>query len=128
MRKPLSPAVYWLLSAALLVLLAVLIVRPAHSAERDYQKAWCDAHGGTIEVVLPDNTRVDCLTATHAIEFDFAPKWAEAIGQSLHYAALTGKSPGVVLIMAPGDEKFRTRFLATTATYCLRIDLWEVPK
>lgn len=110
------------------VALALLPLATLLAAERDYQKAWCDAHGGKMEVTMPDNTRADCVTATHAIEFDFAPKWAEAIGQSLHYAALTGKQAGVVLIMAPGDEKFRSRFLTTTASFCLRIDLWEVSK
>lgn len=113
---------------AVVAILLLLSVAPLFAAERDYQKAWCDAHGGTMEVVLPDKTRVDCLTETHAIEFEFAPKWAEAIGQSLHYAALTGKRPGVVLIMAPGDEKFRSRLLTTVTSFCLRIDLWEVSK
>jgi hypothetical protein len=122
------PFVYWTLSAALLVLLALIIVKPSAAAERDYQKAWCDAHGGQMEVVLTDNTRADCVTNTHAIEFDFAPKWAEAIGQALHYAALTGKQPGIVLIMAPGDEKFRSRLVTTTAAFCLRVELWEVQK
>jgi hypothetical protein len=42
-------------------------------------------------VVLPDGTRCDCLTDTHAIEFDFGNKWAEAIGQSAYYALQTGK-------------------------------------
>jgi hypothetical protein len=116
------------LNSALLVLLAVIIVKPSAAAERDYQKAWCDAHNGAMEVVLRDGTRADCVTDTHAIEFDFAPKWAEAVGQALHYAALTGKQPGVVLIMAPGDEKHRSRFLVTTTSFCLRIDLWEVSK
>ena len=36
-------------------------------------------------MVLPDGTRCDCLTDTHAIEFDFGSNWAEAIGQSAHY-------------------------------------------
>lgn len=114
-----------------LVIATVLLMLPFASllaAERDYQKAWCDAHGGTMEVVMSNGTRADCITSTHAIEFDFAPKWAEAIGQSLHYAALTGKQPGIVLIMAPGDEKFRSRLLTTTAGFCLRIELWEVQK
>jgi hypothetical protein len=118
------------LTLAALIVAAVLIL-PLTSllaAERDYQKSWCDAHGGQMEVVMSDNTRADCVTATHAIEFDFAPKWAEAIGQALHYAALTGKQPGIVLIMAPGDEKFRSRLLTTTTGFCLRIELWEVQK
>ena len=34
-----------------------------------YQKLWCEGKGKT-EVVQADKTRVDCLTNTHAIEFD----------------------------------------------------------
>jgi hypothetical protein len=44
--------------------------------ERWYQEQWCEAMGGQTEVVLPDKTRVDCLTDEYAIEVDFAPKWA----------------------------------------------------
>jgi hypothetical protein len=40
-----------------------------------------EAHRGQVEVVLPDGTRCDCLTETHAIEFDFGRGWGEAIGQ-----------------------------------------------
>ena len=32
---------------------------------------WCEAQKGRVEVVLPDGTRCDCVTDTHAIEFDF---------------------------------------------------------
>ena len=66
--------------------------------EAYYQEKWCKDKGVT-EYKLEDYTRVDCLTETHAIEFDFAKKWAEAIGQSLHYARMTGKQPGIVLII-----------------------------
>lgn len=44
-------------------------------------------------------TRVDCLTKKHAVEFDFANKWAESIGQAFHYGLMTGKKPMVVLIL-----------------------------
>ena len=67
--------------------------------EKDYQKVWCDAHCGTREVILSDRARVDCVTATHAIEFDFAPKWAESIGQALYYGYALNKKPGIVLII-----------------------------
>jgi len=66
---------------------------------KPYQEKWCTEHGGQVEVVLPDRTRCDCLTETHAIEFDFGKKWAEAIGQALYYAIQTGKKPGIVLIL-----------------------------
>ena len=39
--------------------------------EKWYQEKWCQAHRGQVEVALPDGTRCDCLTDTHAIEFDF---------------------------------------------------------
>ncbi|QXD24577.1 hypothetical protein F7C95_01340 [Opitutia bacterium ISCC 51] len=57
-------------------------------------------------MVLEDRTRCDIVTATHAIEVDFADKWAEAIGQSLNYAMQTGKKAGIVLVLKDrGDEE-----------------------
>ena len=40
--------------------------------EKWYQKRWCRDKDGQVEVVLPCKTRCDCVTDTHAIEFDFA--------------------------------------------------------
>ena len=67
--------------------------------EAYYANLWCRNEFGKQEVLLWDNTRVDCLTKDYAIEFDFAHKWAESIGQSLYYAKMTGKKPAVVLIL-----------------------------
>lgn len=67
--------------------------------EAEYQQAWCSMHGGIAEYENADYTRVDCLTPTHAVEFDFWHKWAESIGQALHYGYMTGKKPKVVLIL-----------------------------
>ena len=53
--------------------------------EKYYQEKWCAEHNGQAEVVLADKTRADCITDTHVIEFDFARKWYEAVGQSLYY-------------------------------------------
>lgn len=79
--------------------------------EKDYQKVWCDAHCGTTEVILSDRARVDCVTKTHAIEFDFAPKWAESIGQALYYGEVLQKQPGIVLIIEnlEKDQKYINR-------------------
>ena len=68
--------------------------------EKHYQKATCN---GIMEYRLDDGSRVDCLTEEYAIEYDFANKWAEAIGQSLYYAEKTGKKPAIILILK--DEK-----------------------
>ena len=47
-------------------------------SERYYQEKFAREIGGRVEVVMKDGTRCDILTATHAIEVDFAKKWAEA--------------------------------------------------
>jgi hypothetical protein len=92
--------------------------------EKDYQLAWCAQIGGQAEVRLADGTRVDCLTDEFAIEVDFAPKWAEAIGQSLYYAKLTGRRPGILLIMEkPGDARYRQRLEQLQPD--LKFHLWE---
>lgn len=57
------------------------------------------AHNGIEEFENKDYTRVDCLTDKYAVEFDFANKWAESIGQALHYQRMTGKKAKVVLIL-----------------------------
>jgi len=67
--------------------------------ESYYVNQWCTSDFGRKEAVLWDMTRVDCLAKDYAIEFDFAKKWAESIGQSLYYSKLTGKKPAVALIL-----------------------------
>ena len=42
-------------------------------------------------------------------------KWAEAIGQALYYAAMTGRKPGIVVIMEkPTDSRYLKRLRAVT--------------
>lgn len=71
--------------------------------EAYYVSQWCGDIGQQ-EVVLWDSTRVDCLTKDYAIEFDFAKKWAESVGQSLYYSKMTGKKPAVALILTDADD------------------------
>ena len=94
--------------------------------EKDYQNYWCSANGGVTEVILPDKARVDCVTKTHAVEFDFAKKWAESIGQSLYYGEQLHKKAGIVLISENGqsDEKYIKR-VKSVANYH-NIDLWII--
>jgi len=80
------------------------------NSERFYQSRWCVAVGGVMEYRLDDKTRIDCLTATHAWEFDFGSKWAECLGQAYHYGFSTGKKPGCVLILEKEkDCKYKAR-------------------
>ena len=91
--------------------------------EKEYQNVWCKAHNGATEYILNDKTRIDCLTKEHAIEFDFAQKWAESIGQALYYSLCTNKTAGVVLIMEnpQKDVKYLTRLQEVAKKYNIKV-------
>jgi len=95
--------------------------------EKEYQKQWCSMQTDcTLEYKLADRTRIDCLTSTHSIEFDFAQKWAEAIGQSLYYSSMTNRKAGVVLILEnkSNEQKYLERLLIIAEKH--GIDVWII--
>jgi len=111
-----------------LIILASACMASAKSLhpEKWYQEKWCDAKGGKTEVVFEDRTRCDCLTNSHAIEFDFGKKWAESIGQALYYSIQTGKRAGVVLILEKdSDYKYWIRLNTIIEHFKLPIDTWK---
>jgi len=114
-----------------ILLVCLCLPLPAQGAKRQmpekaYQEQWCKGRG-QVEYVLPDKTRCDCLTATHAVEFDFGSKWAEAIGQSLYYSLQTGKRAGVVLILEDQQDRvYWLRLNSTIQHFNLPIDTWAI--
>lgn len=72
---------------------------------------------GEPEVRNWDGTRVDLVTDRHAIEVDYAPKWAEAIGQALYYAEVQDKSPMVILLVQ--DMEKERQFVYRCQTVCV---------
>lgn len=116
---------------ALVLISLALIPATAFGAhqhpEKFYQDKWCAEHHGKAEVSLPDETRADCITSNNAIEFDFAKKWYEAVGQALFYGLQTGKRPGIVLLIeTPTDRKYFLRMNSTIDHFKLPIDTWEM--
>lgn len=106
---------------------ATTATKPVKLRELDYQHAWVVARGGREEVRMSDNTRADIVTATHAIEVDFAEKWAESIGQSLHYAGLRKLHAGVLLIVDEDDDaRYLKRWKAVVENHHLPIDLFTI--
>lgn len=125
MRRPL---LLLLIALCLAIPAQALAASPHAHPERWYQERWC-ASRGQMEVVMPDQSRVDCMNATHAVEFDFSKKWAESIGQALNYGAQSGKTPGVVLILeAPGDVRYLERVRTVRRTYGLPLEVWAVDR
>jgi len=97
----------------ILVLICLACALPTQAKrqfyEVEYQTAWCNANNGQMEYVLDDNSRVDCLLPEYAIEFDFADKWAEGVGQSLYYGLKTKRKPGIVLIMENNSDEIHLK-------------------
>lgn len=138
MIKPFStmPTVS-LKSLVLITLLGIFLCATtktqAKSAESTQIKKWheadfVDAHcTGEIEFVLADRTRVDCLTDTHAIEYDWGKKWAESLGQALFYSAMTGKKAGIVLIVNPrSKDRYLKRLNKAISDNNLDVDVWTI--
>lgn len=94
--------------------------------EKEYQIYWCNKAGGTVEYKNSDNTKVDCLTERYAIEFDFAEKWAESVGQALYYGLTTGKKSGIVLISENGEKDLQHIKRAQILSKKYKIKLWVI--
>lgn len=83
----------------------VLAVSDVKKNEDYYNTKICSFLQGKREFVIPGG-RIDCLTKEVAFETDWAHKYHEAIGQSLHYAIKTQRVPGIVLLVK-GDKDIK---------------------
>ena len=85
------------------ILMCIICTMPVQAKhlhkEAEYQAYWCNKQGGQMEYVLNDKARVDCLLPDLAVEVDFAPKWAECIGQAIYYGKKTNRTPACLLIL-----------------------------
>lgn len=92
--------------------------------EAYYQQKHCQ---GEREAMLYDRISLDCLTDSHAIEYDFDNKWHKAISHSLGYAVVTGKRAGIVLILkTENDVKYWNKLNSVITDMNLPIDTWYV--
>jgi hypothetical protein len=109
----------------LTMLLAILAIQSAYALENEdyYNRQFCTQESGQAEYSLPDRSRVDCLTDTHAFEADWADglKVYESIGQSLYYAAETGKKPGILLLVRKHNSEKHIRKVKRV------IESWSLP-
>jgi len=88
-----------------------------------YNRQFCTEVSGQPEYQLPDKSRIDCLTNTHAFEADWADglKVYESVGQSLYYAAETGKQPGILLLIRKNGSDKHIRKVRRV------IERWKLP-
>lgn len=121
----------------LTVVTAAFAAEPV-SAETEtyYQRQLCA--GMSVDFRFPDGTRPDCISHSHVLELDFSEKWAEAVGQALHYHLwgqevqwLTGgtRRGGIVLICRNEHRDTCTEHVARASriiqTFDLPLSLWD---
>ena len=81
-----------------------------------------------VEVRLWDNSRCDYVSATHAIEIDWATssKVFEAIGQAEYYSIVLDLKPGIILLVKETERESSRKYIYRCQTVCtkLNIKLW----
>lgn len=87
-------------------LIAVCLIIAAPGEVEEVERI-APKYNAATEVVQWDLSRIDMITATHAIEVDWSRKWPEAVGQSLYYSILTAKKPGIVLLVRNMEKERR---------------------
>ena len=81
--------------------------RMAAKTEADYIALVCPHLGGEQEYRTSVGARVDCLTDSQAIEFDWVNKWYEGVTQAMYYAMLTERQAAVALIeKGPNPQRY----------------------
>ena len=117
----------WILILLLSLTLKASLAAARLNPEAHYQEIAAKKYSGQTEVTVPDGTRCDIVTETHAIKVDFADKWAEAIGQCLNYSFQLNKKAGILLILeSPKDEKHLIRVQSIIEHYKLPIDVLAI--
>ena len=108
-----------------LTILSILAIQSVHAIENEdyYNRQFCIQESGQAEYRLPDRSRIDCLPSTHAYEADWDDglKDYESIGQSLYYAAETGKKPGILLLVRKKNSDKHIRKVRRV------IESWSLP-
>ena len=106
-------------------LVLLLIAAPSFGydfPEKYYQEKTCTT--GIIEYTNSDRTRTDCYTKTQSAEYDFANKWYECIGQSLHYAMLNQNHAVCgLMVEKESDTKYVERAEAVVNHYKLPVTI-----
>lgn len=115
-----------LLILALLFISLICQAQLLKQKEVYYEGLFSKVINGTTQVVLKDLSRVDIVTDTFAIEIDFADKWAESVGQSLYYAHMLDRKPGVLLIVnGNAEERYVLRLLKVAEKEDITVWLWN---
>lgn len=100
-----------IITATFMSLLGTTAFAGKSQLESYYSSVWCNQMGGIEEVRTFKGTRVDCLLDDYAVEVDFDTKWAEGLGQALHYGVEFNRQPAVLLIIQNHNGSNRQKYI-----------------
>ena len=104
-----------------MILALILALQLASLDESEIQACACE--GMEMEVVTKSGARVDCLDDEYAIEIEATSGWAEAIGQSLHYADETGLKAEILFFCEESKSACYRDMLRFEST----VEAWGLP-
>ncbi len=104
--------------------MVLLVTSTSFANEREQVERLAEKYNAKTEVVMWDRTRVDLLNKTHAIEVDWSHKYSEGIGQAIYYAAITGKQPGLILLVKDLSKEQRFIYRAQIACNASGVDMY----
>jgi hypothetical protein len=111
------------------VCLILITFSQSAPTEREHCARLAPKYGAQTEVRLDDGTFCDLVNDEYAIEVDYPRKWAESIGQSLHYAELLGKKPAIILLLSNPEKEwqFLVRAARLAGKYNIRLYVEVIP-
>jgi len=106
-------------------LAALLFLQPSPDwNETDWTRYIAMQRGIQAEVLLYDGSRADLIDDEYSWEADWCVgKWAEAIGQSVHYSNITGKKPKVLILTGKSDPALEKIHLLRCNGVCRRLGI-----
>lgn len=109
----------------LFVAAIILTAATAYGKPNDWYSArWCESVKGEHQVRMTDGTIADCVTSDTVYEVEFAKDHYQGIGQSLHYAAVSKKKPGLVIVVRNQDDERHYKRVENSILYHdLKIEL-----
>ena len=100
-----------LIATTAIALMSTSVMAEKAQKEDFYSSIWCSANNGREEVKTSMGTRADCVLDDYAVEVDFDTKWAEGLGQALHYSVEFERPAAVLLILKNHNGKDRSKYV-----------------
>jgi hypothetical protein len=111
----------------LMLIAPVSCFATSYQPSGEYQTKWCTENGGTVNYVHEDDTsKVACIKGRYIVDVDHVGNWKEALGQALYFSAITGRKPGVALIVPNSTEDANNFKNLKLVAGKFNIKVWEI--